>query len=718
MDKTLYAEINGALKNRGDWADRQATCYKMRNGGVRRTSKPYPNAPDGWYPLGDTLIEKLKPAYIQQMYGGETIANFVCLRAQDQELTASAGYWFDYQLKQRSNFERTMFVSIDQMLEQAFTPVKVYYDAQCKCLAFDQVDPLHLIVPDATQEYNQNGGTEWIVHVLHLSVPEYEANPKFKQDDDFVKQIKGTGKSTKDSGDTSGKEQNVGLKEGINYSNNKNEIILWEVYKRDRKAKKITIETISPLLPCEESENVVRPEFGMPYNQGIFSNGQTFPFFKIRAEIKGKGHYSSRGIIEINAPFEMSLTKSWNTIHEHMDFSSQPNYSNSGVSALPSGNNFKTKPGAILPPGLTLAEHPSPPASLSEDMQMTRAIAEDRTQIPDLGASEHLTDRSRSGKNTATQINAIVAQSGQGSDMKARVFRMDLAEGLKMAWGIALQYLANAVDAQGRPDTMSLSYVVENEIEQITPQALHAEYEITPNGSADSWNKGALVAKRMAYFDKFQGNPYVPLDELTKWVMEADDPRNVKRLFRDPGIAAKDQEEAQAMECLLMKEGFGPQVHPADDDKIHLMNLAQFAENKIQRNEMTPELAQLVLTHGAEHGQQLVKKKDPKAKQIEAQIAPLAQVLGQIAQSGGAHNILPMQPAGQPAAPAASASFGKNDPVGDASKLMNSLASLIKAGVPITHDELNKTLAGAGLPPLPMTQPIVPPQHQLQGTAQ
>jgi hypothetical protein len=92
-----------------------------------------------------------------------------------------------------------------------------------------------------------------------------------------------------------------------------------------------------------------------------------------------------------------------------------------------------------------------------------------------------------------------------------------------------------------------------------------------------------------------------------------------------------------------MQSGFAPQVLPADDDKIHLLNLAQFAQDKIGRAQITPELARLILTHGQQHQQQLFQKKDPIAKQAAQQLAPLAQILGQIAQSDHPANIVQMQ---------------------------------------------------------------------------
>lgn len=618
MDKSLYEQVEEAIDKRKSWAAKQTKWYETRAGLRKRASNPYPNAPDLHYPLGDTLIEKLKPAYIQQLYGGETIANFVALRQQDEDLTSAAAHYYDYFLKQKSNFERTMYVAIDQMLESAFAPIKVYWDAKAKRLAWDSIDPIHVIVPATTQEYNENGGADWLVHVLHMSVDEYRAKENFKQDEEFIKRIKGKG------GDSDGedKKQTSDLKEGINCSSNENEIVLWECYKKDRKGSRIEIEIVTPLLSCESEENVVRPKFGLPYNKGCFADGVTYPFFKIRSEIKGKGYYASRGLMEINAPFEGSLTKSWNTIHEWQDFFTKPMFENI-FDTPPNAANFKNKPGGILPKGLKPVMMPHEPSSLREGMEMTRAIAEDRSQIPDLGANQHLAgSQGQGGKPTATQINAVVGQSGQGSDMRARVFRLDMAVGLHMGWSLYLQY----ADRQN-----SFQYVVENEIKTMEESAFHDEYELVPTGSADSWNKGAMVAKRTAMYQMFQGNPFVPLDELTKWVLEAEDPRLVKRLFKDPGFTASTEAEDQSVECLLMAANTAPVVEPADDDKVHLQILDQFVKDKIQRVEMTPEIARLCLQHGTEHMGALKEKKDPMLKAVEAKLRPTAELLAQIA---------------------------------------------------------------------------------------
>src|SRR5256885_15603781 len=115
MTKDLYDQIIDALDDRKEWEKRQETWYIMRHNGLRRLSKPYPNAPDLHFPLADSTIDKLKPFYFQQLYSADTLASFISLRQQDAELTTAVGAWFDYQLKQKSNLEREILCAIDNM---------------------------------------------------------------------------------------------------------------------------------------------------------------------------------------------------------------------------------------------------------------------------------------------------------------------------------------------------------------------------------------------------------------------------------------------------------------------------------------------------------------------------------------------------------------------------------------------------------------------------
>lgn len=164
---------------------------------------------------------------------------------------------------------------------------------------------------------------------------------------------------------------------------------------------------------------------------------------------------------------------------------------------------------------------------------------------------------------------------------------------------------------------------------------------------------------------------------------------------------------------MLMLGGFPAQVHPSDDDKIHLGALLQWGVGRMkEQNPITPGQAALIGQHTGDHLQQLAQRKDPLAKTIERQMLPMLQILAQVAQSqpqmmAGAPQMGQPMPPGAPAASQNGAN-GQNQQISDAAKLMNGLSGLLKAGVPVSHDEINAVMRDAGLPPLPF-EPIVSP---------
>jgi hypothetical protein len=136
---------------------------------------------------------------------------------------------------------------------------------------------------------------------------------------------------------------------------------------------------------------------------------------------------------------------------------------------------------------------------------------------------------------------------------------------------------------------------------------------------------------------------------------------------------------------------------------------------------ISTEFARLMLQHGADHDNALAQKGDKNLNQVRASMQPLIQFLSQVAQSDAQgqlpSNVLPGPNSTQPGGPGLSAggdqASGSTDPIKDATSVLNALASLKKANVPITDLEVNVALAAAGLPPLstgqPIPEPIPPP---------
>jgi hypothetical protein len=708
-------EIADALKNRDDWYRRQETFYKMRHFGLKRISPPYPGAADLHFPLIDSIVERLKPFYYNQLYGTDQFAAFTSLRTQPADTTSAVASWFDYRLKQKTNLERKILTVIDAMCMAGRSTLKCIWDFDKNAICFYSVAPYYFVVDPNVDDLHTDAN--WCVHIMTLNEATYKRNKNFRQEKDFIQKIKGRNVGDYGIAGNNQMYQTIRLREGITIPENEESIILYEIYAKDDDGK-VYYDTYSP--KCMDEADAVRERQYLPYDH------KKFPFISFRSEIKDEGWYSPRGVAEIVASFEDSLCRSWNFKHDWMDFFNRPLFKRLPGSLGGGQNTSNTKflPGSTLPDGVEPVESKAPPVSFDQEMQTTRALAEYRINVPDLGATAHLQGRpSGRGDVTATQVNAIVGQSQLTDDMRSRVFRLDLGDLFRMCWSLYRQY-----------DSQSLTYVLNEEVGQLPPDALAGEYEILPNGSAESWNKPQQLQKAIARLQMFRGSPYWRQDELEKSVMELDDPRMIKRAFTDPGQELKKQMEVQAQEISIMLLGFPAAVQPSDDDKAHLQSMEGFVQRDAQTGEgrVTPEMARLMLQHGADHDNALAQKSDPNLNQVRAQAQPMIQFLSQIAATQQMpSNVLQGPGAGtgsggsaQPGmAPGGSGGMpGSQDPIGDATKVMNALAALKKANVPITDEEVNKALASAGLPPLqagmPIPEPIKPEPVNIQPQSQ
>jgi len=707
-------DIADALKDRTPWEMRQETWYRMRHTGLRRINPPYPGAADLHFPLIDSLMERMKPFYYGQLYATDQFAAFVSLKTQPADTTSQVASWFDFRLKQRTNFQRKVLTTIDYMLMAGRAPMKIYWDFDTKKMCFSAISPTYFIVPNDVEELEES---PWCVHVMLMSVDAYKANPNFRQDDDFVNRIRGN--STAETGiyGLGSQYDTIKRREGITYTKTDDQIILWEIYCKEK--GKIYFDTYSP--QCLEEKDCVRERQYLPYAH------KCYPFVSFRSEIKDEGWYSPRGIPEIVAAFEDSLCRQWNFKHDYMDFVNKPLFEN--TQGMGNTGVVQFLPGSSLPQGFKPVQMPQLPISFDEEMQMTRALAEYRMTIPDLGATQHMAAKPGSrGDTTATQIEAIVGQSGLSDDMRSRVFRLDCGDLFKMCFSLYKQY-----------DFASLEYVLYDVVGQVPPDAIQGEYEIMPNGGADSWNKPAALQKAAARLQLLGGSPYWKRNELEKNFVEIDDPRLIKRAYTDPGIELQNQMEIQAQEISIMILGFPAQVKPSDDDKSHIQSIQGFVDAELaQQKPIDPKTATLLLGHLQGHMQSLQQKRDPNLNAVRQQVAPLfnyLQQLAQIQQQQGQQpgNVIPGPGAQggpqQPAEPPTITDLSKvkvdqskiqSDRVGDAVAVADAVANLVKAGVHVSVADINKVLIDMGLPPVltdvnqapinPLSEPAVPPE--------
>ncbi len=581
MDREkLNANVLQDLADRSLWDTRQRMFYEMRHHGLRRKTKPWPTASDAHFPLSDSIIEKLKPHYFQQLFATDLIASFIPNTPQVAELTTAAAQWFDHRLKQKSNLETEILSAIDSTLVSGQGIMKVVWNHAKGCLDYFSVDPQHMIVPPSTRNLET---ADRITQISTYTVDAYRRNKTFNQDPEVIEQIIGT--YDEDSGDLTTREIKY-QREGLTFDSS-GKIIVWEVYYRCPESGEWRICTYSPAQPDID----LRPVMKIPYAHG------KPPFVAFPYEIKDPGYYSSRGVVEQVAVFEAELCKLLNEKNDAMTLFNQPLYRTNRE--IPNAGNIRMAPGQILPYDIQPVAQQSPPISFDQQMNLMREIAQQRISTPDFGLNQTLAYPER---RTATEVEAVSSLYQQSTDLRMRIFRIALGKLYRMSWSMLQQY-----------DGTDLNYWYLDTAQEVPQEAISQNYNIQPTGSADGVNKQFLFQKAMTRLQMFNNDPFINQGQLRKSVLEADDATLVKRLFQDPNIQASDQAEQQAEEIGILRLGFPAQVKPADDDLVHIQTVMQYIQQRAQEGAAPePIEGQMLQQHLAAHVNQL-KEKDPKA---------------------------------------------------------------------------------------------------------
>lgn len=598
--RELFGKVCQDIRSRQEWTTRQALWYTMRHGGIPRINKPWPTAADMHYPLIDGTIAKFKPFYFNQLFGTEVVGQFTPKDEAVAPFAQEVGYWFDYKLKQQTNLESEVLIAADRMLMAGTAPIKVYWNAQKGRLAFDSIEPIHCIVPDGTQDI-QDADRITLVH--HLTCEQYKRDDRFLEETkepSFIKRLGGG--FTSDTGGASLLTQEKWCREGITHFPPESDmIIVWEIWEHTEEGWFLSF--ISPQCPNDD----LRVRQANPYTHGMC------PVVRFDAELKDKGFYSSRGIPEQLAPFEKSLSATWNDKLDAMRLYNTPRFSSS--SPIPNSGNIRLWPGSLTP-GLTAIQNAGrPPIPYDDEMQSTRGVAENYVGTPDYGIGDN---NDQSSPRTAHEIAAIGQQAGTGIDMRARIFRLSLRLMLQLAWETLLQH---------DKDTQ---YFVAEQAKQLPPEALQSgAWMVLPSGSSESWDKPKALQKAIVRYQMFgpsqsypQGNPYINQGNLTKSVLATDDPRLIAQLFIDPNATARTEYEDEGTMIPSMLLGLPVQPKPQDDQASRIQAITDFLKASDVHGITLPEIGVNTLHLRVQAMLQMLQQKNPQqAQQIQQALA-------------------------------------------------------------------------------------------------
>ena len=529
-EEQLASLTRQSLSDRSRWEERQDIWYKMRNHGLRRTRMPFPKAADLHYPLIDTVIEKLTPFYLQQFSGAALLADFIATDGSGRDiasLSEQAARFFDYEVKQNTNFEDEEEPLIDSMLLSGRAVLKIRWDDAKETVSYDVLDPLFFIVPTMTKSLQD---AEFITEVVQYSPAQYKQIKVFRQDDDFVQLLYKKGDENGDGDDTNDIKY---TREGLSQPDGKT-IVLWTTYRKEWVEEKYTVAEIDPISGAEIAveqvrkvrrvrvytyaphmpDKPVRPPFTLPYKHN------EYPFVDFPAEGKEKRWYSPRGVAEKLASFEVYLCKVWNEKADAMTFYNNPIYSTNGA-PIANASNLKMTPGSVFQSALQRVDAGNPPISFDQEMINTRSAAESLIQVPDFGMGKQ-TDLSE--RRTATEIQAISQLSSAGQDARAQLFRKRLRQVYRQTWAILKDYKKDSV----------LRFIHDGKA-GVADRAIFAQdFDVAPAGAPNSWNKQYHAQVALQLLQLFRQDPNVNQIALKRAVIETLAPQYLTDLIIDP----------------------------------------------------------------------------------------------------------------------------------------------------------------------------------------
>jgi hypothetical protein len=592
MANEVYAEVIQDLRVRLDWENRQMVWSKMRNFGLRRISKPWPMASDLHVPLGDTIINKLKAYMLQWVLGPELLASFYSLNDQGDSFTDSCAQWFNYHIREKSNFNPQLIYAIDSDLQNGMGVLKVYWDVDKNQVGFCSILPFYCVVPPTTEATQD---ADRFTHVMCYSREQYKraaAKRGLNDDEDLLDRIEGRGVKPNPAYAELHYSQ-----EGLVWSRLKDVIIVWETYVKETDGN-IKVYTYSPVDPDEE----LRSPFKLPYTHKLY------PFVRIPYELTEGDWYMSRGVMEQVQMFEASATKMWNEKLDFMSIANRPVLSTQGGSI--NAQSIRWAPGEVYDALLQVVQQPPPPVSFDEEIQSTRSMAEQRVGIPDFGVGQ---DNQMMAPRTATETNAIATVMQQSNDLRARIIKGAMSEVYEQAWKLLLQYKSEDLDYFWRGQRITLP-----------DAALDDCYVLTPNGSVDGYSRERDIQKLMQLRQLAQGAAWIQVNEIDCKIIELMDSQWINQLYIPPQEAQQDQMTKQATENVLLMSGYPAPIAPNDEHVTHLQVMDAFVRDAMGRPEgIAPDRLPLLMNHGMAHIQAARSNAD-YMKQYGVQIAQFA----------------------------------------------------------------------------------------------
>lgn len=590
--KLLSRLIEHDMQQRKTWSDKQVALHDMRRNGVQRAGiQPWQaNLP---YMHSDAAIENMKPVYVGHVWNGELLADFT---TRDEAINTDAvilrSQWFDYELRNNSNFEKEILSEVDIMCEAGFAYLRPFYNEYGQ-IEFEALRPLDVVVPYGTKDLQK--ATRVAIKKL-LTPTEYALDDRFEvRDDASIKKMMGcVDQELSDLEDQKTDE--------LGFEKHTKHIEIWEVYVRDSDGW--ILHTINKNL----KDKPLRSAFRLPYtfNGFGFLPLVCFPFEIIDVG----GIYDSRGLPEKLAADEAELTLNRNMEIDAVRVAGIPLFTNNGQVANPKNMTFGSL--RILPAGIEPKNFPFPNVNFQILENQILSRSERRITSPDYSIQKM---SGSSDRRTAKEIASIESLTMQSTNLRIKTFRIALSETYKYSDAILCFHRS------------SDECVVINGKRVVIPRdVMGATYNIVPAGSDSVWNKENQINRAIQIKQVMGPAPWFDHEGWDKQILTFFDPRYAQKYFIPSNLKSDSERVNQLTENLVLERGNMVPIKQTDDHAIHAVTIfGEMVKAMVIGVNAPPQTQQAFMQHLQEHMAALKQANPEQFKQVEAQLEQMKQ---------------------------------------------------------------------------------------------
>lgn len=647
-NEKFYELIDKSLLDRKDFEQKIAKFNFQRYGRDRAkvNNKPWPNASNYRRKKADEVIEQKKAFFSQLIHQSQFVANFKALIPINEQYAQLAEAYFDYIVKETTDFEREAIYCLDSGLESGFGYMQVLWDEEKQVPIFKKIDSLYIILPSKSLHIED---CPWIVNVIQMGKD--EAKEKYGKLPNFDQLLARSlsSDSTPPKNDSGDLENDRYERKGINASTS-NRFVVWEIHYQDpNQPKKLKrMRTICP----DDKNFKFDDDSSYPYTKE--DGSQEYMIKQFRREWTSPDIYSSRGVPEICWEEEIMLTSLARLKHNHMSFSVNPGFRSPGGLTTTSTNNIPFGPGYVLPGDLEPIQFPAPPVTLDQETQNIEAVVDRRLNTSSASVQPNTIYSGGEGNKTAREVSYKASLQTLAVNYETMSWKKFIRECLRYAWELMIQ-----------PDhrNESLKFYMQNTLQELPPESLNGNYNIVLSWSVDNINKEFNIGQsRQLWMDSMQmQNPQLVQNTWNAYADQAA-PGQGEKFHVNPEALQADMMETISGEIgKMLATGFPVRPKENIDHYMAVAQTIQFIQNETQRGTPVPQdrlqlLNQYIVAHremlkksNPEQYQQLMQQLNQIDISSRQQMAQEQQMQGQAAQQSGPAAQLQNQLAGMQA---------------------------------------------------------------------